>query len=161
VGIGAAAVVVLGVRAALRDRDWRDDVRLFASAVATEPGSVTVHFNYGNALKDIGDLAGAETQWVKALAIQPLDPGTHAQLGTLAATRGDYATAERHYRIALRGDVSLSEAHLNLARICERTGRQEEAREHYLAAAADPGFSTQARARMQALAWPGWEPAPK
>jgi tetratricopeptide (TPR) repeat protein len=161
VGIGAAAVVVLGVRAALRDRDWRDDVRLFASAVATEPSSVTAHFNYGNALKDVGDLAGAETQWVKALAIQPLDPGTHAQLGTLAATRGDYATAERHYRIALRGDVSLSEAHLNLARICERTGRPEEAREHYLAAAADPGFSTQARARMQALAWPGWEPAPK
>ena len=153
-GIGAAAVVALGVRAALRDRDWRDDVRLFAGAVATEPASLSAHFNYGNALKDIGDLAGAERQWGQALAIEPLDPGTHAQLGTLAATRGDYATAEHHYRIALRGDASISEAHLNLAKICERTGRPEEAREHYLAAAVDPDLSVQARARLQVLARP-------
>jgi hypothetical protein len=132
----ALALVALGVRSAVRDRDWHDDVTLFRSAVAAEPSSLTAHFNYGNSLKDVGDLAGAEAQWMAALEIQPDDPGTHAQLGTLAATRGDYASAERHYRTALRGDPSLSEAHLNLARILERTGRPQEAREHYVAGTA-------------------------
>jgi tetratricopeptide (TPR) repeat protein len=152
--LGAAAAVALGVRSSLRNRDWRDDLSLFSSAVEAEPGSLTAHFNYGNSLKDVGDLAGAEAQWRAALAIAPEDPGTHAQLGTLAAVRGDYASAEQHYRIALHGDPLLAEAHLNLARICERTGRVQEAKEHYQAAAADPGLSAQARSRMRALEWP-------
>lgn len=151
---GAAAVVALAVRASFRNRDWLDDVTLFRSAVAAEPTSVMAHFNSGNSLKDVGDLAGAEAQWQAALALAPEDPGAHAQLGTLAAVRGDYRSAEQHYRVALRGDPSLAEAHLNLARILERTGRIQEARGHYLAASADPGLSAQARSRMHALAWP-------
>ena len=158
--VGVVAAVALGLRTSRRDRDWRDDVTLFRSAIAAEPASLTAHFNYGNALKDKGAFAEARQQWQAALAIDPQDPGTHAQLGTLAAVGGDYGAAERHYRIALRGDGSLSEAHLNLARICERSGRTQEAREHYLAAALDPTFSEQARSRLQALAWPNATPAP-
>ena len=125
------ATTALGARTVLRNRDWSDDVTLFRSAVRVDGGSLLAHFNLGVALKDLGDLDGAQREWEIALAIKPDDPGTHAQLGTARAVQGDLAAAESHYRAALRGNPRLAEARLNLGRICERTGRLEEARGHY------------------------------
>jgi tetratricopeptide (TPR) repeat protein len=133
-----AALVALAGRTFVRNRDWREDLTVFGTAVEVAPRSLMARFNYGNALKDAGDPEGARRQWLLALELAPEDPGTHAQLGTLAAIEGDWARAERHYRVALRGDPELVEARVNLARICERTGRQAEAIEHYRAALAVP-----------------------
>jgi len=153
----ASALVALGVRSAVRDRDWRDDVALFESAVAVDPRSPSATFNLGVALKDAGDLDGAARAWRATLALAPDDPGAHAQLGTLAAVQGDLAAAEAHYRAALHVDPALQEALFNLGRICERTGRTAEAVVHYRAAvAAAPtsygaGIGDRARERLRAL----------
>jgi Flp pilus assembly protein TadD len=53
------------------------------------------------------------------------------QLGTAAAVRGDYARAEALLREAVDADPGLAEAHLNLGRVCDRTGRPDEALRHY------------------------------
>jgi hypothetical protein len=155
--VAAAIVAALGARTIVRNRDWRDDLALYQSAVRVEPGSAVAHFNLGVALKDVGDLAGAQAEWGLALAIKPDDPGSHAQLGTLAAVRGDLRAAEAHYRVALQGDPALPEAQLNLATICERTGRAAEALTRYRAVLEarpppEPELVGRARAGLERLA---------
>lgn len=132
--VAACAVVALAglaVRTVARNQDWRDDVALAQSAIATDPRAVRAWFNLGVVLKDAGDLEGAERAWLAALEVEPRDAETLTQLGTLAAVRGDFARAETLLRRALASDPGVGTAHLNLARIYDRTGRRPEALHHY------------------------------
>ena len=125
----AAALVLTAcaARTVVRTRDWRDDVTLARSAVAVDPRSAPARYNLGVALKDAGDLAGAEREWKEALRLRPEDAETLTQLGTAAAVRGDLVTAEALFRRALSIRPGLKMAAQNLAVLCERTGRSEEA----------------------------------
>lgn len=127
----AVIVTVLAGRTAVRNLDWRDDLRLAASAVAVNPRSARAQFNLGVALKDAGDLRGARAAWEAASRIDPADGQTLTQLGTVAALDGDFAQAARYYRDALRSDPAISIAHLNLAKIYDRSARPAEALAHY------------------------------
>ena len=129
IGVATAVLGVLGARSAARTLDWRDDVRLFESAVAVDPGSAVALENLGVARKDRGDLAGARSAWERALAAEPGRASTLVQLGTLAAVSGDLEGAERLFRQALDRDPSIATAWLNLALVYERTGRPREAAE--------------------------------
>ncbi|HET9298970.1 MAG TPA: tetratricopeptide repeat protein, partial [Candidatus Polarisedimenticolaceae bacterium] len=126
--IVAIVLTACAVRTMARTRDWRDDVTLTRSAVAVDPRSAPARYNLGVALKDAGDLAGAEAQWKEALRLRPDDAETLTQLGTAAAVRGDLRGGEELLRRALRIRPDLAMAAENLAVICERTGRLEEAR---------------------------------
>lgn len=125
----AAAVVLLllGGVTVTRNRDWRNDVALFGSVVRTDPRSPIGHFNLGNALKDAGNLAGAQREWQETLRLDPAHSGAMTQLGSLSAVAGDLGTAERWFRAALDGDPRNAMARFNLALICEKTGRPTEA----------------------------------
>jgi tetratricopeptide (TPR) repeat protein len=126
--VAAIALTALAARTVARTRDWRDDVALARSAVAVDPRSAPARYNLGVALKDAGDLAGAEAQWREALGLRPHDAETLTQLGTAAAVRGDLVAAEALFRRALFIRPDLTLAAQNLAVICERTGRVDEAR---------------------------------
>jgi tetratricopeptide (TPR) repeat protein len=130
VAVPVAAILLLLVagRTIDRARDWHDDVSLARSAVEVDPSSAPARFNLGVALKDAGDLAGAEREWSEALRLRPDDAETMTQLGTAAAVRGDLSRAEDLFRRALALEPDLAMARSNLARICERTGRMDEAR---------------------------------
>ncbi|NTW65181.1 MAG: tetratricopeptide repeat protein [Nitrospirae bacterium] len=128
--LAAAAVVVLllfGGVTANRNRDWKSDVDLFGSVVRADPESALGHFNLGNALKDAGDLAGAQREWRETLRLDPAHSGAMTQLGSLSAVDGDYRAAERWFRAALDADPRNAMARFNLALIFEKTGRPEEA----------------------------------
>ncbi|HEX9049692.1 MAG TPA: tetratricopeptide repeat protein [Anaeromyxobacter sp.] len=127
----AVALVALAGRSAARTRDWHDDLALARAAVSAEPRAVGAWFDLGVALKNAGDLAGAERAWRAALSVDPRHAGTLTQLGTAAAVRGDYAQAETLLRAAIEADPELATAHLNLARVYDRTGRQAEALREY------------------------------
>jgi tetratricopeptide (TPR) repeat protein len=127
----ALAVVGLASRTVRRNADWRDDVALFESSLAVNPRSVIASFNLGSALRDRGDLAGAEGAWRRALEIDPGEAGSTIQLGTLAAVRGDMGEAERLYRSAQEREPGNALLQLNLARLLERTARPREALVHY------------------------------
>lgn len=136
---GLVVLALLGGRTALRNRDWRDDVALFRSAVAVDPASAKARLSLGVALKDAGDLTGARQQWEAVLARDPGHGEALSQLGTLAAVQGDMQTAEALFRRALAATPAPVLAHLNLARVLERTSRPAEAlREYEAFLAADP-----------------------
>lgn len=154
--LGSALTAALALRTAARARDWRDDVALFESAARTDPRSVPAHYNLGVARKDAGDLEGARREWEEALRLDPGHAGALAQLGTLAAVRGDLRVAEGYLRRGLATGRASAVAHYNLARILERTRREREALDHYeavlrLATPFEAEFVPLARERAAAL----------
>ena len=127
----AVVVVLLGGVTALRNRDWKNDIALFGSVVRTDPGSSLGHFNLGNALRDAGDLEGAQREWRETLRLDPANSGAMTQLGSFAAVKGDLGGAERWFRFALDADPANAMARFNLALVFEKTGRPEEALAQY------------------------------
>jgi tetratricopeptide (TPR) repeat protein len=148
---GAATLIfALGARSWSRTQDWKDDLALRRSVVKAAPRSLMARFDLGVELKDQGDLEGARAEWLAALSIAPRDPGTQAQLGTLAAVEGRLDEAEERYRVALAGDPGLAEASLNLGKICDRTSRRAEAAGHYGAVIDNPRAGAELVAQARA-----------
>ncbi len=126
-----ALIVVLGVVTADRNRDWNNEVSLFSSAVEGYPDFYRSHFNLGNALRDRGDMEGAQREWLEAVRLDPTRSGPMTQLGTLAAVNGNLQEAERWFRSALRVDPTFDTARYNLGLALEKTGRLHEAIAEY------------------------------
>jgi tetratricopeptide (TPR) repeat protein len=127
----AIVVVLLGGVTVHRNGDWKSDLSLFGSVVRSDPTSAPGHFNLGNALKDAGDLEGAQREWRETLLLDPAHSGAMTQLGSLTAVKGDLGVAERWFRAALDADPGNAMAHFNLALVFEKTGRPEEAVAQY------------------------------
>jgi tetratricopeptide (TPR) repeat protein len=138
---GAVLVVIacLATVTLLRNRDWRDDVALYASAARAEPRSTDAHYNLGVALAERGDAEGARSAWERVLALDPAHTGALSQLGTALAERGDLEGAARCFARVLELRPRDIETRFNLALLFERLGRPRDALEQYrLFLALDP-----------------------
>ena len=89
-----------------------------------------------------------------AVAADPYDPLAHQTLATVAAARGDYATAERAFREGLRLAPDSHDLALGLARLMHRQGRRDEAATAYLAAAGSNPVDVRARQGLARLGLP-------
>jgi tetratricopeptide (TPR) repeat protein len=68
----AGAILVLGtVRTVLRNRDWRDDISLYSSALRIFPQADMVRADLGAALWNRGDHVSSEREWREALRQSP------------------------------------------------------------------------------------------
>src|SRR6185436_18316786 len=67
--IGVA--VALTWLTALRNRDYRSEISIWADTVAKRPASSRAHSNLGHALQSAGRVAEAKTQHEIALQIRP------------------------------------------------------------------------------------------
>jgi Flp pilus assembly protein TadD len=141
----AVALALLASRTVARNRDWRDDVALARSAVEADARSSRAWTFLGKALKDAGDVEGAERAWRAALQIEPRDAESLAQLGTLAATRGDYAQGEALLRRALSADPRHAGALNGLGNFAMFEGNLVLAVELYRRALATPPGLVEAR----------------
>src|SRR5688572_11405504 len=81
----AARFAVARLRA--RQGRHREAVELYGQLVREYPNDVDVHVNFGAALEVMGDRAGAEAQYRKALRLDPNDPDARANLDDLLAGR--------------------------------------------------------------------------
>jgi protein O-mannosyl-transferase len=124
----AVAVLVLCVwRVTVRNPDWRDNLALFSSAVASTPGSAKVHFNLGCALRDRGDPGGALEAYDRALAIYPDYAEVHYNRGIILQQAGGQTGAEQAYIKTLMADSLHANAWINLGTLLGRQGRMAEA----------------------------------
>jgi hypothetical protein len=123
----AAAAVALGVATVARNAIWRDPVLLWRDAAAKSPNKPRPRFNLGNSYLARGDLADAEREWLRVVALEPTHSAARNQLASLAMTRGDLAGAEVHLRAALLAAFVLPDVYYNLGTVLEATGRHEEA----------------------------------
>jgi len=125
------AAATLATRTVIRNLDWRSNYTLFSRLVETSPKSAFAHNNLGTAyLDDLKDLAKAQAEFEKTLALDPRFPRTHTQLGYIDMQRRDLVSADAHFSQAAALDPNDAEAHYNKAVVAEQLGRPEEAVRH-------------------------------
>ena len=142
VGIGRSlfALVLIGfaVQTFSRNRDWQDDLTLFAHDVTVSDQSARCHVMYAKLLvesaaktreKSINEqqLKDARQHLERGLALYPDYALAHGLLGKLAMDRTDYHAATDHFTACLERDSTEEVALKNLAFIGRRMG---EANDH-------------------------------
>lgn len=97
----AVFLLVLVVLAGLSWRQcavWRSPQTLWRQALRVSPDSAFALNNLGNIALLAGRTGEAEDYYRRSVAVNPLNPTAHYNLGMLAERRGDLRSALRHYR---------------------------------------------------------------
>ncbi|XP_050393145.1 protein O-mannosyl-transferase TMTC1 [Patella vulgata] len=114
VSMCVAYAIVLSLRTVHRNQVWLSRQSLFISGVVTLPHNAKVHYNYGNYLKDIGNISEAIYHYQESVRLYPPQPSVHNNLGTIL-TNQSWATY--HFREALRYNPQHKGALVNLGNI--------------------------------------------
>lgn len=108
-----------------RDRkEWARAAKGYAEAIASGRVNPGVRVQLGHALKEMGDLDGAEAAYRQFLAGYPENADIHLQLGHLFNRKGDLATASTFYERALAlapGDADIAHHAASARRNAGRT----------------------------------------
>lgn len=98
-----------------------------------------------------GHQSDARSWFLQGLRAYPDDTNALNGLGFLLTEQGSYDEAEGYFRTAIRIHPSAGEYRLNYARMLERVGRLEEAKEEARRAASDPTVRPAASNLLQRL----------
>jgi tetratricopeptide (TPR) repeat protein len=115
-------VALLGVRSWVRNRDWRDNLRLFTATVEASPNSSKAHYNLGVALRDAGRVDDAMLHYRRSFQIYP-DATVAFSIGKLFDLERNREAALAWYERAADLDWSLGKAHTNLGVLHYEQGR--------------------------------------
>jgi protein O-mannosyl-transferase len=99
-------------------------------AVRIRPDFIETHNDLGSNLYKIGRVDEAIYSYKMALEINPADAEVNANIGVALATKGDFARAERHYRIAVK-TMNTPAVHNNLGYALANMGKLDEAIEQF------------------------------
>ncbi len=125
---GGLALVALGaLRIWTRNRDWRDDIRLYTRTLEQSPGAYPILNNLGTVYWQDGLVNQAEAVWRQAIAVTPQSAIVLNNLGLVASNRKQYSAAVDLFIRAAALKPAYTDPHLNLG-IAERAlGRREPA----------------------------------
>jgi Tfp pilus assembly protein PilF len=132
-GVLAALVAALAMRTVVRNRDWKNDLVLYAAAVQAAPDSAKMHSNLGNQYMARGQLDLARTEFQAALRIYPDYPDALASYGLLEGRDGNNEAAdkmiERALNMSRRDNPNYDFMVVNLAALRIQTGQMDSALE--------------------------------
>ncbi len=134
----ASPSAALGLLAAFSDRDWAAGERYFQQALASNPNYAIAHAWYAGTLLAQGKFAEAETEYLRARVLDPLNPGF---TNNLAETYYYWRQPDRcltHAAQALELEPGNEWARINQTKCLAMQGRYEEA----LQAAQKTSFTT-------------------
>jgi len=117
-------------RTIVRNRDWKDDITLFTSAVSTYPGSAKMHHAIADVYAEKGYLDEAILGFRHALGIRE-EAMTYNNLGNAYGLKGAYVPARAAYRKATDIEPEFAEAWMNLGVTALRIGEVEVAAEAF------------------------------
>jgi len=144
-----AAALVTGalcvLRIAARNRDWRNDVRLYTRTLEVTPGSPRVMDALGLAYWRDGQLDAAEQEWRRLLVSNPEMPSPWSYLGVVLAQKKQYAEAVRCFKRSLELAPSSADTHLNLGAAYAEQERMDLAEIEFRAAVSLSPLSIPAR----------------
>lgn len=140
-GLGFGVLVSVGLvclgytaRTVVRNRDWKDDLSLFSSAVRSYPKSAKMHHAVGQVLAERGLLDRAILAFRRALSIRE-EAMTYNNLGNAYGVKGALEAAAAAYRKAVDLDPQYAEAWMNLGVTAMRAGETAVAAEGFKRAA--------------------------
>ncbi len=121
---------------------WKDNVTLYRHTLQVTSGNYIILNNYGIALDELGDHAGAIRVYEEALQVWPKSANAHINLGAVYAHEGKFAEAIEHYREALRIKPDYVLAMVDMGKALAGLGRSDEAIAQYeQALRLDPDFA--------------------
>ena len=91
-------------------RMWDEAAKAYGAALELDPALMPIWVQYGHALKESGDLAGAEAAYRRALALDGAIADTHLQLGHLLKIAGRPSDAVIAYLASLELAPTQSDA---------------------------------------------------
>ena len=129
------ATVLLSLAAgeiAARNRDWRDDFRLFSRTLAVEPHASYIRTDLAVLEWNAHREAEAEQDWRLALADMPDNPVALSNLGMVMLVKGRYGDAETYLQraIALRPRYAFPHVHLGAVYAAEGDNTRAEGELH-------------------------------
>ena len=104
---------------------------LYRHAAARTPDNPWVHYELGNALRDLDRTSEAARAYETALRLAPGHAAAHNNLAVLLERDDRLRDAVRHYRQALDAEPDFVDAHYNLANALRAQGRVPDAIRHY------------------------------
>jgi Tfp pilus assembly protein PilF len=130
-GLFVVVVGSLGLRTAVRNRDWKDDLSLFSAAVRAAPNSAKAHADLAGQYMAGRQLDLAQAEFQASLRIYPGYPDALASYGLLQFWRGNYQDADRMMERALqtsaRDNPNYDFMAVNLAALWMQTGDKDDA----------------------------------
>lgn len=145
VGALVLAVVLSLGRIVTRNRDWRDDLTLYAKTLEAEPDAMLIHTYLGITYWNRGYTGEAEKHWSEVLKQFPNSVMDLNFMGWVRVRQKHYVEAENYFRRALHSLPTDPEAHLNLGGLYKEERRNEEAELHLRAAVALAPMNSGAR----------------
>ena len=124
-------LVALSARTVIRNRDWRDNMALFSSAVRAVPLSAKMHCDLGEEYVNRGQLQAAALELQTALNIYPDYPDALETYGIVEANLGHDQNAQKLMEEALAkstgSPLDRDFMAANLAALFIKMGKDEEA----------------------------------
>ncbi|MEM9022254.1 MAG: tetratricopeptide repeat protein [Bacteroidota bacterium] len=141
-GILGALVIAFSIKTIDRNNDWKNNITLFTSGVATHPTSAKTHLNLGIAYKQLAESApNASTRdqnlrqalnaLERSVAIYPEQDGAHYDLGVVYGMLGQREQALAAYQEALRLNPGQVDVLNNVGTILRETGREDKAQQAF------------------------------
>ncbi|MGA2603615.1 MAG: tetratricopeptide repeat protein [Verrucomicrobiia bacterium] len=107
-----------------------DAMEMYHQSLAINPSNAEAHVNIGNALLQLGQLAGAREQYQEAAHLRPGFAEAHHNLGVVLSRLGQRQEAREQWEQAVRIDPNYADAHVNLGTTLAQMGDTEGAIRH-------------------------------
>lgn len=98
------------------NRQWSEAARAYKEALELDEAMAPIWVQYGHALKESGDLGGAEVAYKRSLDLDSV-ADTYLQLGHLYNRMQKPQLAEESYVRALKADPSITDARVELTKL--------------------------------------------
>jgi len=103
----------------------------YERSIALKPGDPLLHYNYGKLSDLLGDSAGAERAFRKAIELTPDYPSALTDLGNLLFGQKRYEEASTYYVAMMRLDPKNSHWPINYGLTMRRLGRRDDAQDFF------------------------------
>ncbi|MDD5544895.1 MAG: tetratricopeptide repeat protein [Acidobacteriia bacterium] len=124
-------LLLLGIRTAVRNADWRDAFSLASSTVRQSPNSAKAHEELGTAYFDRKDFVGALEEFRIGEKIFPESPQLMNDIGGTLLNQGKVAEAIPYLRRAADGLPNIPSIRYNLMVALTKQGDFQEAQKQY------------------------------
>ena len=95
-------------------REWQVAAHAYSEGLDLQPDAFEYWIQYGNVLKEAGQVAAAENAYRRAEAIDPTDPEVNLQFGHLYKVSGRPSLAEKRYLQSIHGKRAVLHAYEEL-----------------------------------------------
>jgi Tfp pilus assembly protein PilF len=137
--LGLALVAAAALKTGLRLPVWRSNFTLGRATVQEDPNAAMFHVYLGNEYRQRGNRDGARTEYIQAIASDPLAGEAFVNLAGVLLDEGSVGAAEDVLRRGAQLNATFSKPLFALGKIAGRRGDKAEARDLYeRALARDP-----------------------